>query len=124
MKFEEVLPALREGKKIKRKCVPYGYYHIKNNHIVDENGKIYTFGVEADILQDDWEIVKKKKKIKLRDITEEQFRSWKMQNCHIKKCEDCLFNDVNCFTYNNSCWVKNKDRYNNKFLDQEIEIED
>lgn len=66
MKFEEVLPALREGKKIRRNCMPYGYYHIKNNHIVDENGEIYTFGVEADILQDDWEIVKEEKKVKLR----------------------------------------------------------
>lgn len=57
MKFEEVLPALREGKKIKRKCMPYDYYHIKNNRIVDEYGDLYTFGVEADILQEDWEII-------------------------------------------------------------------
>ena len=57
MKFEEVSPALREGKKIRRKCMPYGYYHIKNNHIVDEYGELYTFAVASDILQDDWEIV-------------------------------------------------------------------
>ena len=42
MKFEEVLPALREGKKIRRKCMPYGYCHIKNNHIVRENGSIWS----------------------------------------------------------------------------------
>lgn len=57
MKFEEVLPALKEGKKIKRSCMPYGYYHIKNNRIVDEYGELYTFGVASDILQEDWEIV-------------------------------------------------------------------
>ena len=64
MKFEEVLPALKAGKKIRRKCMPNRYYHIKNNHIVNENGELYTFGVEADILQDDWEIVKETKKVK------------------------------------------------------------
>ena len=57
MKFEEILPELKAGKKIKRKCMPYGYYHIENNHIVRENGDLYTFKVEADILQDDWEIL-------------------------------------------------------------------
>lgn len=66
MKFEEVLPALKEGKKIKRKCMPNRYYHIENNHIINEIGDLYTFGVEADILQDDWEIVKEEKKVKLR----------------------------------------------------------
>ena len=81
MKFEEVLPALREGKKIRRRC---GYY-IKNNRIVDE------FGVASDILQDDWEIVEEKnKKIKLRDLTPEQFKTWRRRSKNCRKYEKLI----------------------------------
>ena len=59
MKFEEVLPALKEGKKIKRKC-----WYIKKYIVLEENGDIitdkrqrYVFNKNS-LLADDWEIVK------------------------------------------------------------------
>ena len=131
MKFEEVLPALKEGKKIKRKCMPDGYYHIDNNHIYDEIGQLYTFGVEADILQDDWEIVEEKKKVKLRNLTEKQYLKWFNANCcsrnnnkRMSDCFDCIFHNVVCNPELSRCWVEHKDLYSDKFLDQEIEIEE
>lgn len=129
MKFEEVLPALREGKKIRRKCMRDGrYYRIDNNHIFDEIGQLYTFGVEADILQNDWEIVEEKKKVKLRDLTEEQFKKWFKNNCpkYDDYCRGCPFQKVKCVNREkkNDSWYLNKDLYSDNFLDQEIEIEE
>ena len=124
MKFEEVLPALREGKRIKRNTWPcYKYCYVKDNHIVNQNGELYVFGVEADILQDDWEIVKEPKKVKLRDLTEEQLERY----CDATRgriCSECVFRYVNCEICTSSCWIKHKDLYSDKFLDQEIEIEE
>ena len=63
-------------------------------------------------------------KIKLRDLTEEQYKEWKEQNCCEKiSCEECIFNFVNCICGYQKCWIKNKDLFNDKFLDQEVEIE-
>lgn len=62
-------------------------------------------------------------KIKLRDLTEEQYEEWKEQNCCEKiSCEECIFNFVNCICGYQKCWIKNKDLFNDKFLNQEIEI--
>lgn len=78
MKFEEVLPALRDGKKVK-----------------------------------------------LRDLTEEQYIKWFKDNCRIySNCDGCHFNNVNCFTCSFNCWINHKDLYSDKFLDQEIEVEE
>ena len=122
MKFEEVLPALKEGKKIRRKCRPNRYYHIENNHIVNEIGDLYTFGVEADILQDDWEVVKETKKVKLKNLTEEEYQKWKDKNCmKYDCCKDCPFRVLDC---NDNFWMSDKDMYSYKFLNQEVEVEE
>lgn len=63
-----------------------------------------------------------KKKIKLRDLTEKEFRNWKIENCEAD-CKHCFFENVGCIEWKNNCWVKNKNLYSDKFLDQEIEIE-
>lgn len=62
MKFEEVLPSLRKGKKIRRKS--WGRVHsfiiIKDDSLVDDyrcNVVIYAYDLKAD----DWEIVGEKK---------------------------------------------------------------
>ena len=114
MKFEEVLPALREGKKIRRKCMRPDRYHI-----FDEIGQLYTFGVEADILQNDWEVVEEKKKVKLRDLTNEQYINYCKTRTH---CRECLFRDVACVEWYS--WIKHKDLCSDEFLDQEIEVEE
>lgn len=64
-----------------------------------------------------------KKKIKLRDLTEQQYKNWFNENCYGSKCASCPFNKVICFLENKDSWIKNKDLYSDKFLNQEIEIE-
>ena len=138
MTFEEVLPALKEGKKIRRKDIVwennYGFIFIKNSKIIFIKGSEIIFHSfdnkkyvldEEDLNADDWEIVNKKKKVKLRDLTPEQFKKWKERNCEGDKCKDCVFNQnkVNCI-YVAYCWIKDKSIFSDKFLDQEIEIED
>lgn len=61
---------------------------------------------------------------KLKDLTEEEYKTWLKKNCKIGSiCKDCLFGNVKCAIPNNSCWIKHKDLFSNKFLNQEIEIE-
>ena len=63
-----------------------------------------------------------KKKIKLRDLTKEQWDNY--QNNCIGKCNNCVFGSVNCQDSGNKrSWFNNKDLYSDKFLNQEIEIE-
>ena len=126
MKFEEVLPALREGKKIrKRKEVNEGDYYIKNKkgiiHVYSDYGKIRTCFTYGDIMNEDWEIVTEKKRVKLRDLTEEQYVKWRKNNCCANLCaSSCPFKYINCCT----AWRYHKEMYSDKFLDQEIEVEE
>lgn len=131
MKFEEILPALKAGKKIrKRKEVNEGDYYVLDKkgiiHVYSDYGKIRTCFTYGDIMNEDWEIVKETKKVKLRDLTEEQYENWCNGHCHLyKECKDCAFGKVNCLTSNKPlCWVNNKDLYSDKLLDQEVEIEE
>ena len=124
MKFEEVLPALREGKKVRRKS--WGRVHsfiiIKDDSLVDDyhcNVGIYAYDLKAD----DWEIVTEKKKVKIRDLTEEEYKEY-VKGCDKRICVKCLFNDVECNSNYNNCWVNHKDLYSDKFLDKEIEVEE
>ena len=63
-----------------------------------------------------------KQKIKLRDLTEKQYETWCKENCDNMNCKTCPFYKVQC-SLGEFCWVRNKDIYSNKFLDQEVEIE-
>jgi hypothetical protein len=64
-----------------------------------------------------------KKKIKLRDMTEEQFYTFRhSDSCTKKPCDACPFHCTSC-SVAECCWAKHKDIYSDKFLDQEIEIE-
>lgn len=126
MRFEEILPALREGKKIRRKNRnKINYIQIgKEDFIVDENDECFPFILE-DFLADNWEIIKEKKKVKLRDLTKEQYKNWYKGHCYLyEDCEHCCFKTVQCdYTYER-CWINHKDVYSDKFLDQEIEVEE
>ena len=121
MKFEEVLPALREGKKIRKTSWWEGhYFELAGDEIVDQDGKNFTFGKE-DLLCSDWEIFKKKMKIKLRDLTYEQFEKWQCKNCDRSNCyKNCPFGVSDCWA---NFWILHKDMFSDKFLDQEIEVE-
>ena len=62
-------------------------------------------------------------KIKLRDLSEEQYKEWTEKKCK-GYCYKCIFNNVRCDSYLNCCWVYNKDMFSDKFLNQEVEIAD
>ena len=124
MTFEEVLPALKEGKKIRRTFWWEGhYFKLTSDGIVDQEGKNFTIGKD-DLCCFDWEIVKDKKKVKLRDLTPEQYENWYKNNCNQWECEACIFSRTSCTYGTTGCWIRNKDLYNDKFLDQEIEIDE
>lgn len=134
MTFEEVLPILRKGKKIKRKWWRKREYIREGNvfgckRIVNEDNNVYILNTN-DLFADDWEVIKEPKKVKLRDLTEKQYQKWFNNNCCIKNtdkgmsdCFDCVFHNVICNLEVSRCWIKHKDLYSDKFLGQEIEIE-
>lgn len=68
------------------------------------------------------------KKIKLRDLTPEQWDKNRYSLCKLLShacCENCIFQWVGGCSdsiYRNS-WINHKDFYSNKFLDQEVEID-
>lgn len=121
MKFEEVLPALKAGKKIRRKDWNKKNYITvgEDDLIINENNYAIPFALN-DFEKDNWEIVKEPKKVKLRDLTVIQFIEWKDKNCD-EDCDNFVFNNVSCRTTYKSCWVSHKDLFSDKFLDQEIE---
>ena len=66
---------------------------------------------------------KEPKKKKLRNLTPEEWYKWVNKNCNNTPCDSCNFNNVACNMGIRS-WVNNKDLYSDKFLDQEIEVEE
>ena len=130
MKFEEVLLALREGKKIRIKGwkeIQYIYKPKNENDLRAEDYKAVNLSWK-DFFSDNWEIVKEPKKVKLRDMTEEQYNKWFKNNCpkYDDYCRGCPFKKVKCVNREkkNDGWYLNKDLYSDKFLDQEIEIKE
>lgn len=130
MKFEEVLSALKEGKKIRKTWWDKDHYIAEGSvtRIKWHDGRDYSFST-IDFEDNCWEIVPDPapKKVKLRDLTESQYRKWAKKNCHTfgKYCEGCPFRKVCCIQYERyQWWIKNKKLYSDKFLDQEIEIDE
>lgn len=63
-------------------------------------------------------------KKKLRDLTEDEYRKYVETSCSGNSCSDeCIFSIVTCSYHNKHNWIKNKDLFSDKFLNQEIEIE-
>lgn len=131
MKFEEILPALRAGKKVMsyRIDCEYIYYSPEDGELYTDKGCKITLLTSYVMKLDDWEIVKEKKKVKLRDLTKEQYEEWVEQNC-IWMCDDgcrgCPFRKVKCDNRYMADDVRylNKNLYSDKFLNREIEIEE
>lgn len=124
MKFEEVLPALLEGKKIRK--IYWGknkyVYSIKGeSSFIDQDGYTFVFRVD-DFKEDVWEIINEPKKVKLRDLTLKQYNKWRYKNCNKYDCyKNCPFRALNCI---DACWMSDKNMFSDKFLDQEVEIEE
>lgn len=131
MKFEEILPALRAGKKVMSYSIDceYIYYSPEDGELYTDKGCKITLLTSYVMKLDDWEIVKEKKKVKLRDLTKEQYEEWVEQNC-IWMCDDgcrgCPFKKVKCDNRRMVDDVRylNKNLYSDKFLDRKIEIEE
>lgn len=130
MKFEEILPALREGKKITsehlKKC-GYQYIYYRDKTMFENKGGYWHLTNCELVESDDWEIIKETKKVKLRDLTEKQFNKWVGNYCGFSpdyRCGGCPFNIVDCISLNDTCRLKNKDLFSDKFLDQEVEVEE
>ena len=128
MKFEEILPALRAGKKISRNnwCKDDYIYINSNGEFEDQNGHHPGIFLNClcDLEADEWKIVKEKKKVKLRDMTEEQWQKWRIKCGTSRLCSSCPFSRINCSLDDISNWFYHKDLYSDKFLDQEIEAEE
>ena len=86
-----------------------GYWHLTDYDFVES---------------DDWEIVKEKKKVKLRDMTEKQWQKWRTKCDTCRLCSSCPFSHINCSIDDTSSWFYHKDLYSDKFLDQEIKVEE
>lgn len=105
----------------------YKYY-------IDSNLEIYAISynphaiikfteIFMEIIKNPERIIKIPKKKKLRDITLEEWDKWHRKNCG--NCNKCIFNNVICEkSSENWSWVNNKDLYSDKFLDQEVEVEE
>ena len=107
------------------------YYIGETLYYIDEN-LIICNGLSAAldnrnwlqrIIVGEWQIVKLPKKKKLRDLTEEEYIGWWKSNCN-SVCDDCPFNNVYCGPVKDKSWIKHKDLYSDKFLNQEIRIEE
>lgn len=98
------------------------FYITSGLSIIDNDGKKVEFLLQS-LLNGMLKIIKLPKKKKLRDLTKEEWNKWKGKNCG--NCKKCIFNKVYCnSSYVKSSWVNNKDIYSDKFLEQEIEVED
>ena len=116
---------------------PYEKFKIEGNgdtiYYIDEELYIYR---DNEILRSDkglnnllngyFKIIElpKENKKKLRDLTLEEYKKWKKQNCGNLSCKDCVFIKAKCNTNSIGCWVNHKDIYSDKFLNQEVEVEE
>ena len=107
-------------------------YYLTGNLIgclFDERGEDYESIVEwllREALINPEDIIKlpkEPKKKKLRDLTEEEWNKWQRKNCKNISCDSCNLNNVACNMGIRS-WIHHKDLYSDKFLDQEIEVEE
>ena len=103
------------------------FYITDDLYIIDDKGAERPTNILRALLNGRITIVKlpkEPKKKKLRDLTEEEYKKWCNKNCSSDNCSKCIFDDVYCNKANPKCWVNNKDLYSDKFLDQELEVEE
>ena len=100
------------------------YYFDERIYIHSENDDSTYIPMLNNILNGEYKIIKlTKKKKKLRDLTVEEYKKW-LDNYHENgySCKGCIFSGTDCtIRYG---WINHKDLYSDKFLDQEIEVEE
>ena len=68
-------------------------------------------------------IPKEPNKKKLRELTPEEWDKWREKKCRFTRCENCIFNSASCLeSESRYSWVNHKDLYSEKFLNQEVEV--
>ena len=101
------------------------YYFDENIYVYGESDGLTHMNILNKILNGTYKIIKlTKKKKKLRDLTVEEYEKWVDNYCadgHIA-CKGCIFSGTDCSI--KSGWINHKDLYSDKFLDQEIEVEE
>ena len=101
-------------------------FTIDENLIISDDSETIHIYLLTSLLTGDCKIIKlpkEPKKKKLRDLTLEEWEKWQRKNCG--NCSKCIFNKIACYNpYVNCSWVYHKDLYSDKFLDQEIEVEE
>lgn len=99
-------------------------YHIDESLYTYREG-IICGGLNL-LINGDLKIIKlpkEPKKKKLKDLTPEEWDKWRGSSCIT--CHKCIFKRTICDkSWNDSSWINNKDIYNEKFLNQEIEVEE
>ena len=96
-------------------------YINDRGYVCAGSNELWSITIELLTGKYSYEITSKKKK--LRDITEEEFENWTDKNCFLGCVySKCIFNNVYCSTERN--WINHKDLYSDKFLNQEIEVEE
>lgn len=69
-----------------------------------------------------FKIIKLPKTKKLRDLTKEEYNNYCKKNN--RDCSYCPCYNVHCIIFDKKCWFHHKDLYSDKFLNQEIEVEE
>lgn len=106
----------KEGKLLFANC-----YINENGYVCTGSNELWsiTMGLLTGLYY--YEITSKKKK--LRDLTKNEWDKWREKNCN--ECEKCIFRYIPCTkSRSNNSWFNNKDLYSDKFLNQEIEVEE
>ena len=104
------------------------YYKQGHYDNGDDAYNVFVYGESLiiDLIKNSESIIKlpkEPKKKKLRDLTPKEWDKWKQKNCN--NCDKCIFRYASCYnSYENCSWANNKDLYSDKFLDQEIEVEE
>ena len=120
---------------IRYKTYSEGYYQISEAlevYYTSEDNQIGAIHNETHILpyliSYPETIIKLPKKKKLRDLTIDEYDKWcdanKCYCCYGSNNSKCIFTNVLCNPRLGDCWIYNKDLYSDKFLDQEIEVEE
>ena len=96
-------------------------YINDRGYVCAGSNELWSITIELLTGKYSYEIIQKKRK--LRDLTEEEFKKWEEKNCFLGgDCNKCIFNNVYCSAGRK--WINHKDLYSDKFLDQEVEVEE
>ena len=103
-------------------------YHIDEElYIYRDNEILCSDKILKYLINGYFKIIKlpKEPKKKLRDLTKDEWDRIRGDCVERNSCDDCIFRNVICSkSSSNYSWLNNKNLYSDKFLDQEVEVEE